>query len=60
MRLRSLHSEDLETHKGRVEVKAKLVTQTRDDELLEQAISRISLEPSVIAVNWRVVEQEFG
>ncbi|OAB59701.1 hypothetical protein AY600_10090 [Phormidium willei BDU 130791] len=60
MRLRSLHSEDLETHKGRVEVKAKLITQTRDDELLEQAISRISLEPSVIAVSWRVVEQEFG
>lgn len=43
-----------------MEVEAELVTQSREDELLERAISRISLEPGVIAASWRVTEQEFG
>ncbi|WP_159783883.1 MgtC/SapB family protein [Sodalinema gerasimenkoae] len=60
MKLRSLHSEDIENSNGRVEVEAELVTQSREDELLERAVSRISLEPGVIAASWRVIEQEFG
>jgi putative Mg2+ transporter-C (MgtC) family protein len=60
MKLRSLHSEDLEDIADRVEVEAEMLTQTRDDQLLEQIISRLSLEPGVIAASWRVIEQEFG
>ncbi|MCD8489326.1 MAG: MgtC/SapB family protein [Desertifilum sp.] len=60
MKLRSLHSEDLEEVSDRVEVEAEMVTQTRDDHLLEQIVSRLSLEPSVTAASWRIIEQEFG
>lgn len=60
MRLRSLCSEDREDEKDRVEVEAEMVTQTRNDELLEQIISRLSLEPGVTAASWRIIEQEFG
>ncbi|MEN9204908.1 MAG: MgtC/SapB family protein [Thermostichales cyanobacterium SZTDM-1c_bins_54] len=60
MQLRSLTSEDVPDRPNYVEVEADLVTQTRDDNLLEQIISRISLEPSVTAASWRIIEQEFG
>jgi putative Mg2+ transporter-C (MgtC) family protein len=60
LKLRSLHSEDLEDVQDRVEVEAEMVTQNRDDQLLEQIISRLSLEPSVTAASWRIIEQEFG
>jgi putative Mg2+ transporter-C (MgtC) family protein len=60
MRLRSLRSEDLEDQDDRVEVEAEMVTQTRDDQLLEQIVSRLSLEPAVTAASWRIIEQEFG
>lgn len=60
MKLRSLRSEDLEEVADKVEVEAEMVTQTRDDELLERIISRLSLEPAVTAANWRIIEQEFG
>ncbi|QQE63733.1 membrane protein [Leptolyngbya sp. BL0902] len=60
MRLRSLCSEDLKDEKNRVEVEAEMVTQTRNDQLLEQIISRLSLEPGVTAASWRIIEQEFG
>jgi len=59
MRLRSLQSQDLETSE-RVEVEADLVTQDRKDALLEQVVSRLSLEPGVSAVRWRIIEQEYG
>jgi putative Mg2+ transporter-C (MgtC) family protein len=60
MRLRSLHSEDLEDVRDTVEVEAEMVTQTRDDQLLEQVISRLSLDPVVTSASWRIIEQEFG
>ncbi|MBV8885793.1 MAG: MgtC/SapB family protein [Chroococcidiopsidaceae cyanobacterium CP_BM_RX_35] len=59
MRLRSLQSQDLETS-AQVEVEADLVTQDRKDALLEQVVSRLSLEPGVSAVRWRIIEQEYG
>lgn len=59
MKLRSLHSEDLETPE-RVQVEADLVTQDRNDAFLEQIVSRLSLEPGISAVSWRIVEQEYG
>lgn len=60
MRLRSLTSEDVEDARDRVEVEAELVTQTRNDQALENVISRLSLEPGVTAASWRIIEQEFG
>nr|WP_238718066.1 hypothetical protein [Petrachloros mirabilis] len=60
MKLRSLHSEDLEDLPDKVEVEAEMVTQTRDDQALEQIVSRLSLEPGVTAASWRIIEQEFG
>ncbi len=60
MRLRSLHSEDLEETADKVEVEADLVTQDRNDAFLEQIISRLSLEPGVTAVSWKIIEQEYG
>ncbi|PMB25938.1 magnesium transporter [Fischerella thermalis CCMEE 5198] len=59
LRLRPLHSEDLETP-DRVEVEADLVTQERNDTFLEQVVSRLSLEPGVSAVSWRIIEEEYG
>lgn len=59
MKLRSLHSEDLEIP-DKVEVEADLVTQDRFDALLEQIVSRLSLEKGVSAVSWRIIEEEYG
>lgn len=59
MKLRSLNSEDLEESDD-VEVEADLLTQERNDNLLEQMVSRLSLEPGIRAVSWRIIEQEFG
>ncbi|MFF0498714.1 MgtC/SapB family protein [Nocardia aobensis] len=41
---------------GRVEVRADLVGDQRDDRQMESAVSRLSLEPSVTSVGWRTVE----
>lgn len=60
LRLCVLRSQDIEEQPGRVEVEAELATQTRDDALLEQIISRLSLDPAVSTASWRVVEQKFG
>ena len=61
MRLRSLHSQDIEDVKSpdKVEVEADMVMQDRNDTLLEQVVSRLSLEPGVSAVKWRIIEEEF-
>jgi putative Mg2+ transporter-C (MgtC) family protein len=59
MKLRSLNSEDLEDRE-RVEVEADFLTQERNDKFLEQIISRLSLEPGISGVRWRIIEQEFG
>lgn len=60
IRLRSLLSEDLEEFPDRVSVEAELVTQKQNDDFLEQTVSRISLDPGVYSVRWRIIEQEYG
>jgi putative Mg2+ transporter-C (MgtC) family protein len=53
MTLHALVSQDLDgTHK--VQVQANLVMPDRNDALLEQVVSRLSLEPGVSAVSWKV------
>ncbi|MFF4158902.1 MgtC/SapB family protein [Streptomyces sp. NPDC001678] len=52
--LRSVHSRDAETA-GKVTVAAEISTERRDDSLLEEAVSRLSLEPAVSAVSWTVL-----
>lgn len=54
--LRAVRSEDLDGGGGLVEVTAELQRYGRDDVALEAAVSRLSLEPSVSAVTWNVVE----
>jgi len=51
--LTSLHSEDLEPG-GRVRVTATLMSPTRNDQSMEQLVSRLSLETSVNAVRWSI------
>lgn len=51
--LRGVHSEHLEGGEL-VEVHAELTTTPRKDALMEQAVSRLSLEPSVSSVTWAV------
>jgi putative Mg2+ transporter-C (MgtC) family protein len=57
--LRSLHSEDVEPL-GKVEVRAQLITGDRSDVLMEQIVSRLSLESGVTAVSWAVVPDDEG
>ncbi|MGK5546928.1 MgtC/SapB family protein [Streptomyces sp. URMC 127] len=54
-RLRSVYSADAEAP-GKVTVSADLTTERRDDSLLEEAVSRLSLEPAVSAVSWTVLQ----
>jgi putative Mg2+ transporter-C (MgtC) family protein len=54
--LRELDSADLEDRPGRVEVKAAVAAAGRHDAALERIAGRLSLEPSVAAVRWRVAE----
>ncbi|GAA0583945.1 MgtC/SapB family protein [Streptomyces crystallinus] len=65
-RLRSVHSQDADAP-GKVTVAAELTTERRDDSLLEEAVSRLSLEPAVSAVSWTVLhhpddndDEEYG
>jgi putative Mg2+ transporter-C (MgtC) family protein len=51
--LHGVHSEHLEGGEL-VEVRAELTTTPRQDALMEQAVSRLSLEPSVSSVTWAV------
>ncbi|MFO7031582.1 hypothetical protein B9T07_16735 [Limnospira fusiformis CCALA 023] len=59
IKLRSLRSQDLDDFNNLVEVEAQIIAQNRDDNLLEQIISRLSLEPSVKSVSWRILEQDY-
>ncbi|MEC3956615.1 MgtC/SapB family protein [Nocardia sp. CDC153] len=52
-RLNSISSHD--TTQGRVQVRAELTGDRRDDRQMEAAVSRLSLEPSVTSVGWRTV-----
>jgi putative Mg2+ transporter-C (MgtC) family protein len=57
--LRSIASANATTDtgpSGRVEVRAELSAEQRDDKQLEAAISRLSLEPSVTSVRWQIAE----
>lgn len=49
--LRSITSTNTDTG-GRVEVRAELWADQRDDKQMESAVSRLSLEPSVTSVRW--------
>ena len=54
--MRSVTSSNVEGNgggKGRVEVRAQLSAEQRDDKQMETAISRLSLEPSVTSVRWQ-------
>lgn len=55
MTLQALDSEDLDND-SKVKVQASLLMTERNDELLEQVISRLSLEPGVSAVSWKAVQ----
>ncbi|HUN58806.1 MAG TPA: MgtC/SapB family protein [Candidatus Binataceae bacterium] len=59
MTLQALDSEDLEGN-NKVEVQASLIMADRNDSLLEQVISHLSLEPGVSAVSWKVVVADVG
>ncbi len=52
--LRGLQSQDMD-NPAKIEVKAELFTIDRQDILLEQIVSRLSLEPGVSAVSWQIV-----
>lgn len=54
--LLAVHSRDEAA--GKVVVAAELSAERRDDRLLEQAVSRLSLEPSVSAVSWTVLSDD--
>jgi putative Mg2+ transporter-C (MgtC) family protein len=55
MTLQALDSKDLDGN-NKVQVRANLIIADRNDALLEQVISRLSLEPGVSAVSWKVLE----
>ena len=57
--LRSLHSEDTEPA-DRIEVRADLVSAGSRDRALEQAVARLSFEPSVSTVHWEVASDDDG
>ena len=55
--LKSLKSAVIE-NTGKVEIRTTLTSSGRQNLLLEQIVSRWSLEPSVSAVSWVVAETE--
>ena len=54
LELRSLESEDVE-HTDKVEVRATLMSTGRKNLLLEQLVSRLSLEAGVTGASWEIV-----
>ena len=54
--LKSLKSADIE-NTGKVEIRATLTSSGRQNLLLEQIVSRLSLEPSVSAVSWEILAE---
>ncbi len=54
--LKSLKSEDIEPT-GKVEVQAVLTSTGRQNILLEQIVSRLSLEPGVTSVSWEIIAE---
>ena len=54
--LKSLTSDDLE-HTDKVEVHAMLLSTGHENAVLEQIVSRLSLEPGVSGVSWEILAQ---
>ena len=54
--LRSVHSEDVEPA-GRVEIRAVLVSPTKQDQVIEQIVNHMSIEPTVTSVSWELMAQ---
>jgi putative Mg2+ transporter-C (MgtC) family protein len=54
--LKSLKSDDIE-HTDKVEVQAILTSTGRQNVLLEQIVSRLSLEPGVSGVSWEILAE---
>lgn len=54
--LKSLKSDDVE-HTEKVEIQAELSSAGRQNSLLEQVVSRLSLEPSVSGVSWTILAE---
>jgi putative Mg2+ transporter-C (MgtC) family protein len=52
--LQAIHSEDVEST-DRMRIRAALSMDGRHNEVLEQVVRRLSLEPSVSAVSWSIV-----
>lgn len=57
LRLRSLHSED-QLNPQKIEVRAELYCEGSCDQILEQAVSRLSLEGGVSAIRWEVLDSD--
>jgi|SRR3974390_1540122 len=55
--LKSLESDDLE-HTDKVEIQAILNSAGRQNLLLEQIVSRLSLEPGVSGVRWEIIAEQ--
>jgi putative Mg2+ transporter-C (MgtC) family protein len=55
--LKSLKSDDVE-HTDNVEVQAVLTSTGRENVLLEQIVSRLSLEPGVSGVSWEILAEQ--
>ena len=55
--LKSLKSDDIE-HSDKVEIHAVLVSTGRQNLLLEQTVSRFSLEPDVSGVSWEILTEQ--
>ena len=55
--LKSLKSDDVE-HTDKVEVQAVLTSTGRQNVLLEQIVSRLSLEPGVSGVSWEILAEQ--
>lgn len=59
-KLRFMDREFLEDEtKGKVKIEAEIVSKSNNDQLIEQVISRLSLEPKIISASWRLTEKEF-
>jgi putative Mg2+ transporter-C (MgtC) family protein len=57
--LKSLKSDDVD-YTDKVEIRAMLTTTSRQNSLLEEIVSRVSLEPRVSGVSWEILtENEF-
>jgi putative Mg2+ transporter-C (MgtC) family protein len=54
--LKSLKSDDLE-HTEKVEIQAVLTSTGQQNSLLEQIVSRLSLEPGVSGVSWAILAE---